>query len=275
MSTLLYILEVPALIFIMQLRYSIFLSIWNTVFMSVVIYPMLIMIICGCWHFPNLVGFLICVMTVCVLMLCTCVSLSPSLLHLICVPLPPLKVKGIFFSCLYPVVLTFQLNPADFVHPDTVDDPNPFIYPPDLLAMWLKSLTSQLICSFLLFHDIFPNLLAHRRLQIDACNAETYRSNCTAAGMTQQQQGWGQPKSHFRDACWGIWHSQQWFVELRGFYVSVLLHLTRAAFMTAKDAKPCRVFSKIFTLHELIKCLLHIRRDEKKPQHLPECDMLY
>lgn len=34
--------------------------------------------------------------------------------------------------------------------------------------------------------------------------------------------------------------------------------------MTAKDAKPCHVFSKIFTLHELIKCLLHIRRDKKK-----------
>lgn len=67
---------------------------WNTVFTSGVIYYMLIIIICGCWHFPILVGFLICVMIVCVLMLCTCVSRSPSLLHLICLPLPPLNTEA-------------------------------------------------------------------------------------------------------------------------------------------------------------------------------------
>lgn len=37
------------------------------------------------------------------------------------------------------------------------------------------------------------------------------------------------------------------FVDLRGFYVSVLLNLTQATIMTAKDTKPCRVFSKTFT----------------------------
>lgn len=122
-------------------------------------------------------------------------------------------------------------------------------------------------------------MLAHTdgTLQIDACNTETHSKSCTAAGVTQQQQGWGHQKVISElHAELASWHSQNWFVELRGFYVNVLLDLPRAAFMPAKDAKPCHVFSKIFTPAWIEQMhFSHQERFKKQTTHLPECDVLY
>lgn len=126
------------------------------------------MIIWGCWHFPNLVGFLICVMAVCVLILGACAwpfsfPPTPNLCSL------PLNIKAFSFLC--PVVSTFQLNPADFARLPTMDYPNNVLY--------------ILPCRPFIFHDIFPQAAS---TQIECCKLTPAMQKPTT--VTAQLQAW-------------------------------------------------------------------------------------
>lgn len=134
---------------------------------------------------------------------------------------------------------------------DLLAHPNPFIYLSDLLARRLTSPTSPLVCTFLLFPDIFSTPTLRARRQNLAESHSCRHDPAAAAGMRAGR------KSFPRRLLWDLTLT----TVVCGAERVLCQRVAGCDTSRCGDAQPRRAFSKIFTLHELIKCLLHIRRD--------------